>query len=144
MENTTKFKNIEGIIAFLHLNPARQRYPNLLEVESVSAPEIYEVDILDDFGQVIGSIHDRFAMWSFCFKRVHATLQSMGGLKNDKVRAFTLFYLQPWDNKPRLSAEEVGKQFGKSDKTIWKWVSRVREELEDEFRRLNLLPKATE
>jgi len=109
----------------------------MFEIDSVSVPETWDLEIRGAQGDVVATLTDRNALWSFICRRL-TTLLNYLGAESQQVRAFSARYLFPREHQ--LGFDAIAIAIGKSDKTAKRYVYKVRHEIEQEFQRCGLLP----
>lgn len=119
------FASFHQVLGFyLFNNPARARYFNLLENDR-SAP--YKMDWLDEG-------HPNYR-WAIITQELEKTLRDY---PHEQRQAFTDRYLRPAEHA--LAVEDIAKVLGRSERTIFYWLSKIRTDLEIRFYQRGLMP----
>ena len=119
------FDSFFQVIGFyLFNNPARARYINLLEVDR-NAP--YSKDWLDEG-------HPNYR-WAIIAQELDKTLRDY---PHEQRQAFIDRYLRPIDQG--LCVEEIAEAHGRDRATVFRWLSRIRTDLEYRFYQRGLMP----
>lgn len=122
-ESTAPFPHLNAALKFyLTKNPARQKFMNLLEQTNSNS---YHSDF---------EPYHPHRLWARVAKYLDCVLKVQDDVRRD---AFERCVLD--DAQALLSYEEAGIEFGKSPKTIARWIREIREELEDCFVRAGLV-----
>lgn len=125
VEESYPFESFFQVIGFyLFNNPARARYINLLEVDR-NTP--YSMDWLDEG-------HPNYR-WSIICQELDKTLRDY---PHDQRQAFIDRYLRPIDQC--LAVEEIAEANGRSERTIFYWIGKIRTDLEIRFYQRGLMP----
>jgi hypothetical protein len=121
--NSYAFKSVGQALHFLATNnPARQRFPNLLEPEFGNCYD-------DDF-----SGRSPRDIWASVAAAVYSVLKDQGW---ESRRVWVL--RNRGDSENQLSVEEIALEMGRSKHQIYRILKEVREELESELFRRGLL-----
>lgn len=117
------FNSVGAALSFLNTNnPARQRFPNLLEPEFGNCYH-------DDF-----SGHSPRDLWASVAAAVHGVLKD---LPWESRRVWVL--RNRGDSSGQLSIDEIAKDVGRPIRAIYRILREVRDELESELFRRGLL-----
>lgn len=131
-----RFSSLGQILAYYqHCKPGRQISINLLEPDSISVPESFELSIYTG-SKYLGSFSDKNVLWAFVCRKISKHLDSFGGKDSPDVRAFIEYYLNP-DQK--LELESIARTLGRSTRTVRRWLRRIYNSLEDDFMSSGLL-----
>lgn len=108
MEELYKFKNIFQALAwFNNNNPARQKFPNLIEKETITTREDTSVE------------------WAFLCRKIWDTCKMY---PLDHQRAFKMRYLG--SREGQMHRDHIAEKLGVRPKTVGRWIRNIREDLE--------------
>lgn len=119
-----KFASVLAALSYYKLkNPARQRFINLLE------PERGSPQLAEDF-----TTENPVFVWVNVTGAINAILSE---LDRDRRRAFILCELG--DGETRLHPIEVARALRVHERTVFRWLSDIRERLERELKQRDLI-----
>ena len=101
-----------------HKCPTRPRYPHRFE----KSP---------------GERQDISHEWCYIASKTWNYLNKLRQTDAQAVDAFERYFLRP----KRPGIEELEDLYGRSDKTIWRWIARIKRDLHDHYIALEILDK---
>lgn len=144
-----RFTNFYQILDFaIYCNPARAKSVNLLEVEKTSKRATFFVSAYIPLTGKVLTIEDENGLWAYICGVIDRTFKALGP-NSPRVKVFRMVYLFP--REYRLGPEQIADgdypayvpkhmRVSCSLRMVYYYLKDVREDLESQFRAVNLLP----